>query len=576
MRPHLSLTAWWPALVLLLLPLATVWAAGTPAGTVISNVAIASYKDANGNVLPPVSSNEVTTTVAQVAGADVSPAVEAANLLTGGSAVFYLEAVNIGNGPDILDLSTSGVPAGWTAVIYADPNGNGILDPEERTAENMLSEVSLEADELVHLLVEVTAPDGAADGAAAPVILTATSRFDPQVSDSGTYTATVAIAVLTVLKQADPQDPQPGDVVTYAIRGENSGTSDAYNVVITDPLPPGVTYVPGSIRFGLGADITYDAAAPLTDADDEDPADFGITAANTLTVNWGDSPAAQAGAVFLRVTVDEGLPSGSIIDNIAAIAYETAPGTPAPPITSAPGEFIVAFEPVPEISIVSQAGTAESGGDLNYSLTLANEGNGADVLNINTSSTAGFDNEVWVDANGDGIPGNDGDFLLTDTDGDGNPDTGQLAPGESQNLIIVVSAPPGTADGTQDITTVTVTSNADPTVSASVTLTTTVKAPVLQLLKSVSPEGSQPPGQVLTYTVVITNNGQGTAKEIVFRDPVPANTTYLPNSITVDGGTRTDAQDGDNAFVANREVVVNLGTMGPAGSHVIVFSVTID
>ena len=59
--------------VLALLALTTpARAAGTRAGTNITNQATVSYKDANNNVLSALS-NIVTTTVSQVAAVDVSP-----------------------------------------------------------------------------------------------------------------------------------------------------------------------------------------------------------------------------------------------------------------------------------------------------------------------------------------------------------------------------------------------------------------------------------------------------------------------------------------------------------------------
>ena len=230
----------------------------------------------------------------------------------------------------------------------------------------------------------------------------------------------------------------------------------------------------------------------------------------------------------------------------------------------------------PDLSIVSGAGAGEPGDSLSYKITITNSGNTTDVINISTSSTAGFPNEVWVDVNQDGIPGNDGDYLLTDTDGDGNIDTGALAPGASITSVLVVVVVPGTSDGTDDATTITVTSSKDPTVSESVTLNTTANAPVVAVVKSVSPEGSQPPGQVLTYTTVVTNSGDGTATDVTFSDKIPTYTTYVPGSITVNGSNRTDAQDGDNGFMANQEVIVKIGNLGPGGSHTITFRVTIN
>jgi trimeric autotransporter adhesin len=68
--------------------------------------------------------------------------------------------------------------------------------------------------------------------------------------------------------------------------------------------------------------------------------------------------------------------------------------------------------------------------------------------------------------------------------------------------------------------------------------------PVLTVVKSSSPSPSVNPGQVVTYTVIVTNTGAGTATSVVATDFVPTYTTYVANStrlnsITVAGDGST-------------------------------------
>ena len=102
-------------------------------------------------------------------------------------------------------------------VIYQDINDNSILDASEQVAGNILTSVSLAADEVISVFLEVTAPAAAADGAVAVATLTATSQFDTNVSDTGTYTSTVSVAVVNVIKVVTPETPQPGEVVTFEL-----------------------------------------------------------------------------------------------------------------------------------------------------------------------------------------------------------------------------------------------------------------------------------------------------------------------------------------------------------------------
>jgi uncharacterized repeat protein (TIGR01451 family) len=385
----------------------------------------------------------------------------------------------------------------------------------------------------------------------------------------------VTAAAVSALKSATPTDPKTADVVTYTITGVNEGTSTAFAVVYSDPLPTGVTYVPGSMRFGLEG-VTYDSATPLTDGVDTDIGDFSGSAANTVTFQWGDSPGEQVALLFFRVTVNTELSAGTVVSNTAIVNYESPQGIQAPAVDSTPGLFTVAPTPLPILSITSTAGAAEAGSSLPYPASVTNGGNATDIFDITSSSTAGLLLQVWVDVNGDGIAGTAGDFELIDTDADGDPDLGSIVPGATVELVFVVEVPAGVSDGTTDVTTVTVTSSNDPAVSAAGTLTTTVRSPIVTVSKSVDPAGTQPPGQVLTYTAVVANGGQGSATSVLFSDAIPTSTTYVPNSTLVDGVPKTDLDDGDNVEFSNRTIIVDLGTIGPEGSHTIRFSVSID
>ncbi|HEY9763827.1 MAG TPA: hypothetical protein V6D07_14945 [Trichocoleus sp.] len=55
-------------------------------------------------------------------------------------------------------------------------------------------------------------------------------------------------AALRVIKTSDRQAAEPGDVVVYRLLIENTGAVDAQNVVITDQLPLGLTYVQNSLQ----------------------------------------------------------------------------------------------------------------------------------------------------------------------------------------------------------------------------------------------------------------------------------------------------------------------------------------
>lgn len=100
------------------------------------------------------------------------------------------------------------------------------------------------------------------------------------------------------------------------------------------------------------------------------------------------------------------------------------------------------------------------------------------------------------------------------------------------------------------------------------------------VLSVLDPQGTAVvmPGAVMTYQIVATLSGAGTATNLVITDPMPANTTYVPGSIVVNGSAKTDAADADNAqFIsATQTVSVSLGNVAAPANIVITFRATIN
>lgn len=93
--------------------------------------------------------------------------------------------------------------------------------------------------------------------------------------------------------------------------------------------------------------------------------------------------------------------------------------------------------------------------------------------------------------------------------------------------------------------------------------------------------GTQPvPGATLTYTVAVQVTNTGTAVNSTVNDPIPVNTTYVPNSISLNAAPVTDAIDGDAGelnLAGTPSVVVRLGDLTQvSGIQTVTFQVTID
>ncbi len=64
--------------------------------------------------------------------------------------------------------------------------------------------------------------------------------------------------------------------------------------------------------------------------------------------------------------------------------------------------------------------------------------------------------------------------------------------------------------------------------------------------------GSRPiPGAAITYQIVVTATGTGTALNAALRDAIPTDTAYVAGSLRLNGAPLTDGADADaGAFVA--------------------------
>jgi uncharacterized repeat protein (TIGR01451 family) len=100
------------------------------------------------------------------------------------------------------------------------------------------------------------------------------------------------------------------------------------------------------------------------------------------------------------------------------------------------------------------------------------------------------------------------------------------------------------------------------------------------VLKVTDPQGGgvAMPGSILTYQIVATLAGTGTATGLVITDPLPVNTTYVPGSMAVNGLAQTDAADADLAqWVGSTQTVsLALGNVAAPATFVIVFRATIQ
>jgi uncharacterized repeat protein (TIGR01451 family) len=306
----------------------------------------------------------------------------------------------------------------------------------------------------------------------------------------------------------------------------------------------------------------------------------------------------------------EGTVAGTDIDNTAAVSYEVG-GTPQT-TTSNTLTLTVAEVLDVDVTLLSGPVSVPSGtGPHGLLFVVTNTGNGTEEFSLainNAVSGDDFDPDaaapaaIYFDTDGSG------DFSAGDTayvPGDNDP---VLAPDASVDVLLVNDIPADLADGAiglSELGAVAATGSGDPgdlfpgdgddgvdavvgtsganDVIAGQYVISDIELAVVKSATVLDPfGGSSPmPGATITYRIVITPTGSETAVNTVITDPIPANTTYSSESISLNGGALTDDDTDTDAGAYTTtpapEIAVDLGDLTEAsGAQTIEFTVTID
>jgi uncharacterized repeat protein (TIGR01451 family) len=89
--------------------------------------------------------------------------------------------------------------------------------------------------------------------------------------------------------------------------------------------------------------------------------------------------------------------------------------------------------------------------------------------------------------------------------------------------------------------------------------------------------GSTPvPGAIVTYTLVAQLAGTGQLSAARVDDPIPAQTTYVAGTLTLNGDAISDAADGDAGEANNTMIALALGTLSAPATRTITFQVKLN
>jgi uncharacterized repeat protein (TIGR01451 family) len=300
-------------------------AAGTRAGTTISNTATASFD--NGAGTQNVDSNTVDLKVDELLNVTVASNNPADVTTTPGATnqVLSFTVTNTGNGIESFGLTSIANGGGDdydpTVTQLVIDDGDGVYEPGiDVIYVPGSNDPTLNPDASVTIFVLNTTPGGVVDGNRALVSLVAASRTGTgtpgtsfanqgegggdavvgatgaQDDDDGAFvvsSASVALAKSAVITNPlGGNDPIPGATITYTITATVSGSGSVSNLNVSDGIPANTTYIPGSITVG---------GVTQSDATDADVGRFG---SGTVTVALGNVAGGNIRTITFRVTIN--------------------------------------------------------------------------------------------------------------------------------------------------------------------------------------------------------------------------------------------------------------------------------
>ena len=412
--------------------------------------------------------------------------------------------------------------------------------------------------------------------------------------ESGSASLTIRSNV-AIDKQVAPNAAPIGATVLFTTRVDLiEGTTP--NVVVTDVLPAGFTYVSHSIavghlgmvfgnpgydnRLGSGQTVAFDLGTIVNPANGE--CEPTTTSPSQITARVDNVAANQNGVVLKNGEQAAG--------SLVTVTYGTVPTTltfdAEPGVAGIQGRPVTLLEPI-LAATKSAVPLSQALGDLvTYSITVAHTGastsNAYDVVLADTlpafiafvpgsvnppgafggivgqvltldlgtltlaagSTTVTYQGRI-ANAAVVGVPlvNSVAGSYASQPGATGAPSSGRNGSGGVNDYAVVASAA--------------VTPNANAFIDARKTVAIAVDA---------DGSGNLTPGDTLEYTVVLTNTN-GAATGVVFTDPIPGRTSYVPGSATTTRGT----------IAASASLLtVNVGAMGSGDTVTITFRVTVD
>ena len=419
----------------------------------------------------------------------VTKTADAATVNAGDPIGFTVRVAN--GGPGLAkDVTVSDpLPAGTTAAGWSKVSGLTQCSVTGAVGNQTLACTAIDLVSRGSYIVHVTAATSFADCATYHNTATASASNAPDAS--GSASVTCLKPSLSVTKTADAATVSAGDPIGFTVTVANGGLGLAKDVVLSDPLPAGLTVAGWSKASGpAGCAVT------------------GAVGSQTLACARVDLVSGQSYSV--HVTAATSFADCTTYDNTATASASNAPDASA-------SASITCQKPSLSVSKTADAATVDAGDPIGFTVKVANGGPGAaNGVTLSDPLPAGTTAAGWQIASGPSqcsITGAVGSQTLACTAVD-LPSGGLLS--------VHVVARTSFADCTTYDNTATASASNAPDASASASIT--CQKPSLSVTKTAD-AATVNAGDPIGFMVTVANGGPGTAKGVTLSDPLPAGTT---------------------------------------------------
>jgi uncharacterized repeat protein (TIGR01451 family) len=302
----------------------------------IDNIAITTYSDDDGQTY--IQPSDKTTTQVGINLA-VTATVPNPNLTGPKNSTFKFPATitNTGVLEDSYQLTIQDLVTGLVSSIYADVNGNGIIDPEDTV---ITTTPVLAPNESLKIIIVLKDTKGFSSGRILSPSLSLVSVTDPTVKaivplsikisggtgpgggDGGTPTPRPTATPskppeaprLSVKKTSFPTGRvETGDELSYLIEVKNIGNVEATDVFLLDKLPAGLIVLTDTSSASIDGAIEYSEDGSNWESSISCP-DTNKACIRYIRVKWSDVIPSTTVTFFFKVIVGD---TGGTIENVA-------------------------------------------------------------------------------------------------------------------------------------------------------------------------------------------------------------------------------------------------------------------